>query len=152
MNALLMLLAVLFPQPEQKDQASLEVRLGDGRPLITADEIVGYEWAKHTLLVKPGVQNRMKNILRAEKKLAVPFSVMVGDQPIYTGALTTNFSSASNPNVVIVVDNPQVGPKPPVDVLPLSLGYPGPQFFKGDDPRGDERIKTVLQQAGKLRK
>ena len=37
------------------------------------------------------------------------------------------------------------------DVLRIQLGYPGPDFFKGTDPRGDPRIHDALKAGGKLK-
>jgi hypothetical protein len=40
---------------------------------------------------------------------------------------------------------------PDRQVIRLELGYPGPDFFVGQDPRSDPRILDALESAGKLR-
>jgi hypothetical protein len=56
--------------------------------------------------------------------------------------------SVSTP--VIVVDAPEVEPRLGKNQLRIELGYPTANFFKGEDPRGDRRIKQALRDAGKL--
>jgi hypothetical protein len=33
----------------------------------------------------------------------------------------------------------------------IELGYPGPDFFRGKDPRNNKKIFRLLEQAGKLK-
>jgi hypothetical protein len=73
--------------------------------------------------------------------------VCVDRQPIYSGAFWVAYSSLSFDGVVIdtflaTQDKP---------VLQIALGYPGPGFFQGEDPRSDPRIVQALKEAGKLK-
>jgi hypothetical protein len=69
----------------------------------------------------------------------------VGRDPIYLGAFWPLYSSLSFDGVVI--------PVPLMDepVIQITLGYPSPSFFAGEDPRSDPRILQALAQAGRLK-
>jgi hypothetical protein len=75
------------------------------------------------------------------------FVVTVGNKPIYFGRFMAAYFSMSYDGVVILW--------PPMNssegVLQIQLGYPGPDFFEGMDPRADPRILESLRQAGKLK-
>lgn len=147
MNVLLLSLTMLALEPEK---AELDLRDAEGKVLVSAEEILGYEWSSHTLILKKGVADRLGDRLRTiEKKLAVPFTVAVDGKPVYEGMLTTLLSSQSQSGVVLVVDQPQ-DEKAQRDYLQLRPGYPSPEFFKGKDPRGDTKIKSALTSSGKL--
>ena len=75
----------------------------------------------------------------------IPFVVCVDGEPIYRGAFWASYSSASYDGIVIDV-LPAVNMEP----LRLQLGYPGPDFFTGEDLRADARIFQALKEAGKL--
>ena len=76
----------------------------------------------------------------------LPFVVRVGDETIYRGALWTPISSLSYEGIVIMQPFDPAG-----RTVRLELGYPSPQFARGEDPRSDGRIRAALEQAGKLR-
>lgn len=130
------------------EKKAFDLRDADGNVLVAADEITAYDWATHTLTVKPDAAARLKKFLREEKKLDTPFSAAIGGKSVYEGQLTTVLSSRSLRGVVIVVDLPQDGKE---DVVRLQLGYPGYAFFKGKDPRGDDTVKAALKATGKLK-
>lgn len=73
------------------------------------------------------------------------FVVCIDRHPIYTGAFYTPLSSMSYDGVIIVT---------PLDcdvtaaghhMIQLELGYPGPSFFSGEDPRPDPAILESLE-------
>jgi hypothetical protein len=75
------------------------------------------------------------------------FAVCIDGQLIYGGAFWVRYSSWSFDGIVI--DTTLATREHPV--IQIQLGYPGPSFFRGDDPRSDPRILQALEQAGKLK-
>lgn len=128
----------------------LDLRFDDGKTVVSDDQIVSYNWATHTLTLKPGVRKELAKRLRNNRMVSgVSFSVSVGGKDIYKGLFTTVLSSRSLSTPVIVVDLPSVE-ESGEDQLRIQLGYPGADFFKGDDPREDRRIRDALATSGKL--
>src|SRR5262249_45174687 len=58
-------------------------------------------------------------------------------------------SSRSFSTPVIVVDAQAVEPKLGADQLRIQLGYPSAEFYKGEDPRADRRIREALKASDK---
>jgi len=114
-------------------------------PLLSIEDIASYNKATHEIELTGTGYERIH-------ALSVPtngkaFAVCVGGQPVYAGAFWVAYSSLSFDGIVIDVtratkENP---------VLQIQLGYPGPTFFYGDDPRSDPRIFQALERAGKLK-
>jgi hypothetical protein len=114
-------------------------------PIISSDDIVSYVWATHEITLTPVGVERLT-------ALQVPtsgksFVVCVDRAPIYAGAFWAAYSSQSFAGVVI--DPILVTLARPV--IQIVLGYPGPDFFRGEDPRPDPGIRAALEAAGKLR-
>jgi hypothetical protein len=114
-------------------------------PLLSINDIVSYRKATHEIELTTTGYNRIAS-------LSVPvngkaFAVCVYGQPIYAGAFWVGYSSLSFDGIVI--DTISASKEHPV--LQIQLGYPGPAFFHGDDPRSDPRILQALEQAGKLK-
>lgn len=76
--------------------------------------------------------------------------VTVRGKVVYKGTFTTIVSSLSFSTPVIVVDAQAVESKLGADQLRIQLGYPTAEFFKGEDPRADRRIREALRADGKL--
>ena len=114
-------------------------------PLLSVSDIASYNKATHEIELTAAGYEKIH-------ALSVPldgkaFAVCVGGQPVYAGAFWVAYSSVSFDGIVIDVsrateENP---------VLQIQLGYPGPAFFHGDDPRSDPRVLQALEQAGKLK-
>lgn len=132
------------------ERADVDIRDADGRVLVSADEIAAYDWATHTLDLKPGSVAKLRKALADSKQLAVPFAVAVGGRTVYRGEITTPLSSRSCSGVVVVPAVPPDGTKEG-ERIRLQLGYPTENFFKGQDPRGDADVKAVLKVSGKLK-
>jgi hypothetical protein len=133
------------PTPE------IDIRSADGKVVIAADQIRSYEWATHILTLVPNVRDELATRLRKDRAVSgIPFAVTVGGNVIYTGTFTTVMSSKSFSTPVIVVDAQLVKPKLGADQLRIQLGYPTVEFFKGEDPRADRRIREALKAEGKL--
>lgn len=114
-------------------------------PLLSINDIVAYRKATHEIELTATGYERIHS-------LSVPvngkaFAVCVDGQPIYAGAFWVGYSSLSFDGIII--DTILATKEHPV--IQIQLGYPGPAFFRGDDPRSDLRILQALEQAGKLR-
>ena len=133
-------------------QPLVEIRGEDGGVLIAADQIRGYEWQSHTLALAPTALEMLHDKLLATGRLVtgVPFKLTVDGKPLYSGKFTSIFSSASIDDVCIILGRKVIERDLPANRLRIQLGYPGPQFFTGADPRGDERLHAALKAAGKL--
>ena len=117
----------------------------DKNPLLSTNDIVAYRKATHEIELTTTGYERIHGLSVPVTGLA--FAVCVDGQPIYGGAFWVGYSSVSFAGVVIdPILATQVHP-----VIQLQLGYPGPAYFRGDDPRSDPRIMQALEQAGKLR-
>ena len=112
---------------------------------MSIDDIVSYRQATHEIELTAAGYGKVAS-------LSVPvdgkaFAVCVGGQPIYAGAFWVAYSSLSFDGVVI--DLTRASEERPV--LQLQLGYPGPAFFRGEDPRSEPRVFRALEQASKLK-
>jgi len=75
----------------------------------------------------------------------VPFVIVSHGQRIYAGAFWSPASSLSFDGVVILQPA-----DPTAGTLFIVLGYPGGDFFTGEDPRDDPRLREALDIAGVL--
>jgi hypothetical protein len=112
-------------------------------PILSIDDIVSYNEESHEIKITTSAVERLHDLNPAGKS----FVVAVGRQPIYLGRFMAAYFSVSFDGVVILW--------PPMsnsgENLRIQLGYPGPNFFEGQDPRSDPRIFEALRQASKLR-
>ncbi len=112
-------------------------------PLISLKDIVSYEKSTHRIKLNKEASQRVQDV-------AVPvrgrvFVVCVDRQLVYWGAFWTPISSQSWDGVTIIK------PLGAQDAIQIELGYPGPDFFRGNDPRPDPKVLGSLERAGKLR-
>jgi hypothetical protein len=117
-------------------------------PLVSGADIVSYSKDTHQIELTAGAFNRV-----AELEVPVSgraFVVCVDRQPIYTGAFFTPISSVSFDGVVIMKPLDAEATAAARHTVQLQLGYPGPDFFSGKDPRANPEIIESLRQAGKL--
>lgn len=127
-----------FVLQEQIDLA--DIKLSD-QPLIANDDIDTYNFATHEIRLSASAKNRLSDLDLAGR----PFVLTIAEEPIYAGEFMAAYMSRSSERVVILW--------PPMDTnvdMKIQLGYPGPDFFVGEDPRSDPRIQTALSNAGKL--
>lgn len=154
-NALIVLVIGLLSAAQVKTSqaaespAELDIRDPAGNVIIAADQIQFYDWVSHTLSLPPAVADKLATSLLEGKRLVsgVPFSMCVGGKPIYDGMFTTTVSSKSLTSPTIVMAG---GIGANRNQLHIQLGYPTDKYFKGQDPRADQRIKEALRAAGKL--
>jgi len=119
----------------------------ESRPILTAEQIVGYEWTTHSITLRPGAALNVRVKKGRSIVHGVPFSVVANGVICYRGVITGSFSSVTQSVPVINISPIPRGKK---DVVQIELGYPR-KYFKGKDPRGDERIRRALRSLGKLR-
>ena len=133
--------------PAELSQMDLSRLTLESKPIISGDDLVSYDRTDHTLELTQAAYDRVQQLFPASLRVSgLPFVVCVGKERIYAGAFWTPISSLSYDGVVIMQ---------PMDtkdtLIQISLGYPGPDFFTGQDPRADARIMRALEQDGKLR-
>jgi sulfur carrier protein ThiS len=112
-------------------------------PVLSTGDISAYASATHVIELEPSVAE----LLDALELPGRPFVVAVDRTPIYAGAFMAAYFSRSYDGVVILWPPMEGGE----DTIMIQLGYPGADFFVGEDPRSDARILDALRQAGKLR-
>ena len=112
-------------------------------PVLSSDDILAYDGATHVIELEPS----MVDLLDALELPGRPFVIAIDRTPIYAGAFMAAYFSRSYDGVVILWP-PMDGEE---DTISIQLGYPGADFFSGEDPRSDARILDSLRQAGKLR-
>jgi hypothetical protein len=113
---------------------------GEAGPLLSNDDIQSYAVETHAIRLSQTAYERLSKMELAGQ----PFLVCANQEPIYTGEFMTLWMSRSSEAAVILW--------PPMDadeqVMKIQLGYPGPDFYTGVDPRADARILRALEQAG----
>lgn len=140
------------PAPEATPTGDLDIRSPDGTVIISAADIVEYEWATHTMRWRPGVKNQVFQARLGELVHGSPFAVCVGGRPVYSGVFTSQFSSCSQKTVVICdFWREEGGRDSPDDAARLETGYPSEAFFEGADPRGNVSVRAALEASGKFR-
>jgi len=140
MPAPVLMLALLAADPVPE----LDFRSPDGTVLIAADQIVSYDWAMHTLTLKPGTREAVRAaVFRTGGDHT--FVATVGGKEAYRGTWKSVVESASSSTAVIVLDNQRLHPKLPAEQIRIDLGYPARNFFKGDDPRGHPAVKGAVK-------
>ena len=112
-------------------------------PVLSTGDISAYVSATHVIELEPSVAE----LLDALELPGRPFVVAVDRTPIYAGAFMAAYFSRSYDGVVILWPPMEGGE----DKITIQLGYPGVDFFVGEDPRADARILDALRQAEKLR-
>jgi hypothetical protein len=135
----------LLAQNTPPEQLATLSHLELGQPILSITDVVTYARATHEIELTSSGYEKIHG-------LSVPvsgkaFAVCVDGQPIYAGAFWVGYSSLSFDGIVI--DTILATEEHPV--IQIQLGYPGPAFFRGDDPRSDPRVLQALERAGKLR-
>jgi hypothetical protein len=138
-----------FAQPQAIEGARPRFAIldEDGRPILTDNQIANYEWRTHSITHRPGVRLDVK--VKEGKSLVsgIPFTGVTDGVPCYRGVFTSSLSSI--PQSLPVINLEPLTDTP--GLVQIELGYPSPEFFKGEDPRWDKRVRETLQGIGKLR-
>ena len=128
--------------PYQMEMLS-HVKIAD-KPVIGTKDIVSYDAGTHEITL---TDDAFERISKLEFSLnGKSFLVCVDKAPIYWGAFWVLYSSASFDGVTIMVPLVVHEPK----VIALTLGYPAPSFYSGQDPRNNPTVLDSLEQSGKL--
>jgi hypothetical protein len=117
------------------------------KPIISIEDIISYDKTTHNIVLTQEAITRIQRIFPKPVNVGgIPFVLCVGKERIYTGAFWTPLSSLSYNGVVIMqsLDATET-------TIQITLGYPGQDFFTGDDPRTDARIMDSLEQSQKLK-
>lgn len=116
-------------------------------PIISIDDIVSYDWETHEIELTPTAFDRIN--VTPKDVFGNVFMVCVDKQPVYWGAFWSMLSSISFNGVTII--RPYASQAKGGYFIYITLGYPAPDFFTGEDPRSDPLIMESLEQAGKLK-
>ena len=124
------------------EQLSLE-----GQPILSDHDLISYDGATHVMQLTAAAYRRIQQLFSMPVDVSgIPFVVSVGEEPIYAGVFWTPLSSLSFDGVVIMQPFGEDDHR-----LRIELGYPGPDFYGGKDPRADPRIMESLESSGKLK-
>lgn len=136
--------ATVFAAPVPKDKVPVvDLRDPDGKVLLAADDLVGYDWGTHTMTLKDGAKEPFAKALQAAKR----FAVCIDGKPAMEGQFVPPIVSSTRKGPVIVL--PDFGEKGKHDVT-IEGGYPG--LIAGDpDLRPVPALKDALEKAGKLK-
>jgi hypothetical protein len=116
-------------------------------PIFITEDLVSYDWERHGInLTEDAYLKLMLLFMSGMPSSGVPFVVKAYEQPIYAGAFWTPLSSLSFDGVVILQPLDPAG-----QTLYIELGYPGSDFFTGEDPRANPRLQQALEDAGLIR-
>ena len=112
-------------------------------PLISAADIVSYDLRSHALRLRSEALARMPR----PSVEGTPFVVVASGQRVYLGVFTSSDSSREFAVPNIMVDRRVLVTNQISDILVIERGSLG----TAPDPRGDQRIKTVLAALHKLK-
>jgi hypothetical protein len=121
-----------------------QIELAD-QPIIAIDDIVSYNQETHEIELTADAYERVNELNIPTSCMA--FVACVDSQPVYWGAFWAPYSSQSFDGVIILIPSLSLDG----DLIQITLGYPGPGFYSGEDPRSDPEILQSLEQAGKLK-
>jgi hypothetical protein len=116
-------------------------------PLISAADIISYNFTEHSMRLRRETPAKFPQ----PPVEGTPFVVVANGERIYLGVFVTCTSSMSFAVPTIVVDRRTLVTNQSPDILVIERAYPQPSFGIGPDPRGDQRIKTVLNTLHKLK-
>lgn len=116
-------------------------------PIIAGDDIISYVRSTHEIEITGDAYTRLIQLQTPTQGKA--FVVCVDKNPIYWGAFWVPFSSQSFDGVTIEI--PILLSTENGYHIKITLGYPAPSFFQGEDPRSNPVIMQSLENAGKLK-
>ncbi len=115
-------------------------------PIIRTADIDNYLWDVHAINLSPEAYKVLLAAFSGGMPMSgVPFVILAHGERIYAGAFWSPASSLSFDGVVIMQPFDPSG-----QPLLISLGYPTQDFFTGEDPRADPRLKRALEGADLL--
>lgn len=128
--------------PDLENYELAELPLAED-PIITTDDIDNYLWNVHAINLTQDAYKKILTVFSGGMPMSgLPFVILANGERIYAGAFWSRASSLSFDGVVITQPFDPSG-----QPLLISLGYPTKEFFTGEDPRDDPRLKSALEQA-----
>jgi hypothetical protein len=141
-------LVIYFADVSSSELAEMELSALEcsGARVISTDDIVAYSWETHELHRTASANRRLAQLQSVIlQKCGLPLVVCVGNEPIYSGALWTSYSSAIFEGIVIDVYPAEHG-----EPVRVQLRYPPGMFEDMEDPRASPTIFEALARAEKL--
>lgn len=126
-----------------------DIELEDS-PLFNLNDIVSYNWSNHEIELTEDAVNRINS---SELKMYQKnFVVTVSGERIYAGYIWSMISSLIVASPIINVAPAGYGTDYDLieKVIRIQQAYPTNEFALYIDPRGNEKIRSVLKAAGKL--
>ena len=111
------------------------------KPLISYNDILGYDTAQNVLLVKKPILDSL-DFPRA-------WVITVDRKPVYGGWTFYNYMSSVCPWVCVVPDD-SIN-KISAGKLKIRLGYPNKEYFEGTDPRKNSLLINRLLKDKKIK-
>jgi hypothetical protein len=141
---LLSLPALAAPVPADKGKPIVDIRDGDDKVILAADDIVSYDWKTHTLTVKEGAKAKFVK----DKNIGDKFKVAINGKAVFEGNFISPVVSSVKETPCIVT--PEFNGKLGDDKIRIQAGYPtDKQATK--DLRDVKDLKDALEKAGKLK-
>lgn len=119
-----------------------EIELAE-EPLLSAADMLWYDPETHIVELTESAAGRLTQLELPGR----PFVATVDGRPLYHGGFMAAYMSRSYDGVVILWPS-MLGEE---RQLQIQLGYPGSDFFAGEDPRADAVIMEALSRDGKLK-
>jgi hypothetical protein len=131
--------------PDLKNYELAELPLAED-PILTTDDIDNYIWNVHAINLTQDAYKKILTVFSGGIPMSgLPFVILANGERIYAGAFWSHASSLSFDGVVIMQPFDPSG-----QPLLISLGYPTDEFFTGEDPRDDPRLRQALEGADLL--
>jgi hypothetical protein len=137
--------------PPVVQDAKFRIELPSREVLLSARDIESYDWAAHTMTLKPGVVEMLRNRLEGSLVAGVPFVVKAEGRECCRGLFTTSFSSQSQQGPCIVFDLTTRDPAKRDTELSIQMHYPWSRVPTASDPPADGRVRDALRALGKLK-
>lgn len=141
----------LVAQPadlHQAEKTPLDKLQLEDEPLLSDDDVVGYDWDSHVLQLTKEAGARLAHLgYTARYDWHPPFVVTRGNQRRYLGTLWQN-REAVLPRVPLIYFRLAEGAR----VGDNAIRIEPPPAPGAEDPRGDEQVRAGLTQLGRLRK
>lgn len=133
------------PVPKELRRAPVvDLRDPDGKVLIPAADLLGYDWETHTLTLRVGAKAKL---FAGDKPRAASFAVCVDGTPAFDAWFYVAFLGGTydEPGLVYVGR-----PTETETELHIAAAYPDDKFAL-DDKRQVPALKAALEKAGKLK-
>jgi len=131
----------------KNDNADLQQVEIYSKPILTAADIMKYDWNKHEIvLTNKGLRKLPKE--NDTTVLGKSFVVIANGIRCYKGAFWTSIWSVSHPNPII-----NIGPRlegRSKNIISIERAYPSENFAIGPDPRNNNLIYKALFELNKI--